>query len=154
MTVSTGWGGARTPSNPAVVSGPGAMSARTDGGVMDPNAPAYGENIELQNLQSAAPLAGTSGAAPTGGGGGAAPARPITPLGAPSADPRPVTYGAAAGPGAGPEALGLPMDPNAERRADARSLSPALLNALLAEASRADATPSFKRRVREVIVSL
>lgn len=130
------------------------MSARTDGGVMDPNAPAYGENLELQNLTSQAPLAGAAGATPPGGGGGSVDLSKIVGLGAPSQDQLPVTAGAAAGAGPGPEVLGLPMDPTQERRADARSLSPGLLNALAAEASRPDATPSFKRRVREVLSSL
>ena len=32
------------------------MSARTDGGgVMNPDAPAYGDNLELQNLTTQAP---------------------------------------------------------------------------------------------------
>ena len=65
-----------------------------------------------------------------------------------------MTAGAAAGGGPGPEALGLPQTPTQERRADAQALSPALLNALLAEASRPEATPSFKRRVREVVANL
>jgi hypothetical protein len=129
------------------------MSARTDGGVMNPDAPAYGDNLELQNLTTQAPLAGAAGA-PAPGGGGGVDLSQVVGLGAPSQDQLPVTAGAAAGPGPGPEVLGLPMDPTQERRADARALSPALLNALAAEASRADATPSFKRRVREVLSSL
>ena len=153
MSTSTGWGGARSPASPAMVSGPGAMSARTDGGVLNPDAPAYGENLELQNLTTAAPLAGTPGATTPGGGGGVDLSK-VVGLGAPSQDQLPVTAGAAAGPGPGPEVLGLPMDPTQERRADARSLSPGLLNALTAEASRSDATPSFKRRVREILSSV
>lgn len=155
MTVSSGWGGARTPSNPAPVSGPGAYSARTDGGVMDSNAPAYGENLEIQNLKSAAPMAGTAGApiAPQGQGG--LDLSRIVGLSAPSqrAD-EPVTAGAAAGAGPGPEALGLPTTKVQEDRADARSLPPGLVQALVAQASADNASPSFRRRVREVLVSL
>lgn len=154
MTVSAGWGGARTPANPAVVSGPGGASSRTDGGVLNPDAPAYGEGVELQNLQSAAPMAGTSGAPQ----GGQAPAGPdlsqVVGLSAPSRDSRPVTAGAAAGAGPGPEALGLPQDPTSEAMADVKSMSPAMLNALFAEASRADASPSFKRLVRTVFAHM
>lgn len=153
--MANGHGGYRQPTSPAPVSGPGAHSARTDGSVLNPNAPAYGENLELQNLKSAAPLAGTAGAA---SGGLAAPAGPdlsgIVGLRAPSQNPVPVTSGAAAGAGPGPEVLGLPQDPMAERRADVRSLPPGLLNALIARATSENATPSFKRRVREVLASL
>lgn len=121
---------------------------------MDPNAPAYGENIELQNLTAAAPMAGASGA-PSGGAGAPVPLdlSRVVGLGAQSQDSRPVTTGAAAGPGAGPEILGLPTDPVSERRADVQALPPAMVNALIAAASSETATPSFKRRVREIFVN-
>lgn len=149
------WGGARTPANPAMVSGPGAMSARTDGGVMNPNSPSYGEGAALESISSSAPLAGASGASGSAsGGGGADPMAGMVGLDAPTQAPgEPVTAGAALGAGPGPDVLGLPMDPAAEKRADARSLDPALMNALLAEATSERATPSFKRRVREVFAN-
>ena len=54
-------GGPRTPANPAPVSGPGAMSARTDGGPSQPNMQlpdaAYGEQADFQDIQSGAPMA-------------------------------------------------------------------------------------------------
>lgn len=152
--MSTSWGGARTPANPAVVSGPGAMSARTDGGVMNPNSPSYGEGAALESLKQTAPMAGSTGA-PAGPQGGGMPIdmSRIVGLGAPSQDQRPVTSGAAAGAGPGPELLGLPMDPVSERRADVQSLSPAMINALIASASAEGATPSFKRRVREIFAN-
>lgn len=61
-------GGYQAPQNPATFSGPGKYSQRTDGGVMDSKtqgAPrisgqAYGENKELNSLQSAAPLAASN----------------------------------------------------------------------------------------------
>lgn len=141
-------GGYRQPANPAPVSGMGSRSARTDGGVMDPDAPEYGEGVEIQNLTQAAPLTGQGGgvAAPQGGQ-----MPSFVGLGAPSQDSRPVTTGAAAGAGSGPEALGLPMSPGQERQADARALSPSMVQALLAAATRSDATPSFKRLVRQVV---
>lgn len=152
MSVDTGHGGYRRPTNPAVVSGPGAHSARTDGGVMDPNAPAYGEGVELENLAAAASMGGGGGAA--GGGAPADPFAALVGLSAPRQTDLPVTAGAAAGAGPGPEALGLPRDPFEEKRADARSLDPAMVNTLVAAASNPDATPSFKRLVREVIASM
>ena len=75
-------------------------------------------------------------------------------MGAPGRMGLPVTAGAATGGGPGPEALGLPQTETQEKRADAQALTPSMLNALLAEASRPDATPSFKRRVREVVANL
>lgn len=108
-------GGYRQPNNPAPVSGPGALSRRTDGGgpgnqqpVRVPTGGSYGEASQLMNLQQQAPL----GASPGGGDlnlsqllGGA---ESGTPFGAPTDQPSvPVTDGAALGAGAGPEALGL-----------------------------------------------
>lgn len=150
------WGGARTPSNPAVISGPGAMSARTDGGVMDQGDP-YGEKQSLDNLRTDAPLAGTAGA-PVGALAGQPGQHPLAGLsgllGAGTARPdQPVTAGAALGAGPGPEALGLPTDPTQEASADARALGPAL-QAMIAAASSDTATPSFKRLVRQVVANL
>lgn len=148
--MAEGWGGARTPSSPATVSGPGALSARTDGGVMNPNSPSYGEGATLETLKAGAPLA-------AGGGGVSAPARgadplaALTPLGAPTTDPTtPVTAGAALGDGPGVSALGLPQTPDDEKRADAKALGPAL-QVLIAAAGREDATPSFRRLVRQTL---
>lgn len=87
-----------TPNNPAPVSGPGALSARTDGGPADkqpirslPNAE-YGANKEFMELQQGAPLYEQS-------------APPSAPPGLfePTQRPdEPVTSGIASGPGEGP----------------------------------------------------
>jgi hypothetical protein len=82
-------GGYRAPANPAPVSGPGALSKRTD--VQTPMAlpdPAYGEGQEFIDIQRGAPLAGASSA-------------PL-PLGFDAPDDMPdvpVTAGAPIGPG-------------------------------------------------------
>ena len=103
-------GGYRQPSNPAPVSGPGALSERTDGGAIDGVKPAtqspkympglgYGKGGEnMANEQSAA-LAGD----PT-------PNIPApVPLSAPTQRPNePITAGVDFGPGPGSEALRLP----------------------------------------------
>lgn len=112
-------GGYRKPAHPAPVSGPGALSQRTDGNAASkqPVRPVtglpYGAGQDLQRTQAAAPMSASPGGnAPAagalgGGGAGAPPQR--TPFGAPSTQPGvPVTDGAAGGPGAGPEALGIP----------------------------------------------
>ena len=109
-------GGMRRPTNPAPVSGPGQLSQRTDGGPQqvqaDVSGMPYGENQELEQMQSAAPLS----ASPTarsprarqrqaGKAGRAAGGMGATPLMAPTQRPdEPVTAGAPFGPGAGPAA--------------------------------------------------
>jgi hypothetical protein len=109
-------GGYRQPSSPAPVSGPGALSKRTDGGpsqpIRVPSGGAYGERQNLEQLQQAVPAAASPG------GDTAAPAAPVDVtadligLGEPSQRPdEPVTAGAAAGAGPGLEALGLPNQP-------------------------------------------
>lgn len=137
-------GGARVPTNPAPVSGPGALSKRTDGQpIRDlPNA-GYGENAEFTALQQGAPLAGGSSSSP----------RPsVTPFGAPSAYPeQPVTNGAAAGAGAGASALGFPTSPYAEQRSGVQNLPPGQVAAMIRRAQEPDASPEFKRLVRQVL---
>jgi len=111
--MASGHGGYRQPSSPAPVSGPGALSKRTDGGpsqpVRTPSGGAYGERQNLEQLQQAAPLA----ASPGGEAAAPAPTGDLTAgligFGEPSQRPEePVTAGAAAGLGPGLEALGLP----------------------------------------------
>lgn len=87
-------GGYRAPANPAPVSGPGALSQRTDGqpAMQLPDA-AYGEQAEFQAIQQGAPMMRASGPPPPG-------------LLEPTQRPdEPVTSGAALGAGPGPEAL-------------------------------------------------
>ena len=93
-------GGYRKPEHPAAVSGPGALSARTDGGATQagrdiPDAK-YGENKNFREIEGSAPLQG-----------GAAPA-PAIPFNAETQRPdEPVTAGAPVGPGPGPAAAGI-----------------------------------------------
>jgi hypothetical protein len=108
--MANGHGGYRQPSNPAPVSGPGALSERTDGGAVDgmqaaTQAPkympglGYGKGGENMANQQAAPLA----ADPT-------PMMPApVPLSAPTQRPNePITAGVPFGPGPGTEALQVP----------------------------------------------
>ena len=107
--MANGQGGYRQPSNPAPVSGPGALSQRTDGGATEgmskpqPKADytgfAYGENKSLADQQSGADLAGSP----------VMPTAPVVPLNAPTQRPNePVTTGINMGPGAGTESRILP----------------------------------------------
>ena len=104
-----GKGGLQRPRNPAPVSGPGALSRRTDGGPAQalrdlPNAK-YGENSDFRDIESGAAMAASPVAS---GGAGAAsesapalPMQPPTPLTVPSQRPdEAVTHGAALGAGA------------------------------------------------------
>lgn len=107
-------GGYRRPANPAPVSGPGALSKRTDGGpgarqaaVKLPDA-GYGEQKNFQEIQQGAPIA--KGGAPAGQTATAPTVMPL-PLDAPSArQGEPVTHGADAGDGLGMDSLGI-FDP-------------------------------------------
>lgn len=109
-------GGYRQPSSPAPVSGPGAMSKRTDGGpgqpVRAPSGGAYGERQNLEQLQQSAPLSATPG-------GDVGNPEPVdVSAGVIGFDQEtqmpdePVTAGAAMGEGPGLEALGLPSEPD------------------------------------------
>lgn len=106
MTEQPMQGGYRRPSSPAPVSGPGALSQRTDGqGARYMSGGEYGEGQEMMDLQTSAPMAKTEtrmprarasrAAAPAAGGGGQ-----VTPLFAPSDRPdEPITAGMPFGPG-------------------------------------------------------
>lgn len=127
---SSGRGGYQAPNNPAPVSGPGAMSQRTDQPIQRLANAAYGEQKNFQSIQQGAPMAG--GISPSGGpppsafrqaaqaGGGAN----VVPLSEPTQRPgEPVTSGAASGSGPGTEALNLSPTVNQQ---DFVALRPAL----------------------------
>lgn len=102
-------GGYRKPNNPAPVSGPGALSRRTDGGPVQAAKEMsaggkYGERKELMELQQSAPMQGNptpSAPAPRI----TTPRQPVTNLFAPTERPQePITAGAPVGPGRTPMA--------------------------------------------------
>ena len=134
-------GGYRRPGNPAPVSGPGAMSARTDGGPADsqpmralPDA-GYGEQAEFMNIQAGAPMAAEG------------PPPGMMPVGidAPSMRPEePITAGAAMGPGPGPENLPSMQSAMTE---DMRALT-RYLPMLQRRADNPDAPQAFRMFVR------
>jgi len=107
-TAPEGRGGYRAPSNPAAVSGPGALSQRTDGGPTQaaryvPGLP-YGQGQQTYSNQVAAPMAGNSMA------GNPMPAMEMpTELMAPTQRPNePITAGIDIGDGPGSEIMNLP----------------------------------------------
>ena len=97
-------GGYRRPAEPAAVSGPGALSQRTDGGAtsqpqMVASGGAYGDRAEMESIQAGADMA-------------QAPGTPRPPaLTDPTGNPEePITAGAEMGPGMGPQAAGIKSD--------------------------------------------
>lgn len=134
-------GGYRAPQNPAPVSGPGALSQRTDGRqpVRDMPDAGYGENKAFRQAQQGAPMNEASG------GGGAS----ITPMGAPSERPdEPITAGLPMGAGGGstmaPQQGGGPLSEDQAERL--KAALPVLINM----ASRDDADPYTKLLVRRL----
>ena len=100
--MANGHGGPRTPEHPAPVSGPGALSQRTDGGPtqapMLASGGAYGDRKNMAEIQSGAPMAG----------GPQVTRAMLSPLDAPSARPdEPVTAGADEGEGMSSAAAGI-----------------------------------------------
>lgn len=113
-------GGYRRPGSPAPVSGPGALSKRTDGGpsqpIRTPSGGKYGERQELDQLQQAAPVAASPGG-DVGRPQLADVSEGLVGFDAPTQMPdTPVTAGAAMGDGPGLEALGLPNAPDQDMR--------------------------------------
>ena len=108
-------GGYRRPSNPAPVSGPGALSRRTDGqGARYMAGGEYGEGQEMMDLQTSAPMSKTP-AQPRPSRSRSArqavdEAMQVTPLFAPTERPdEPITAGAPFGPGPGPAVRQQPV---------------------------------------------
>lgn len=145
-------GGYRRPTHPAPVSGPGALSKRTDGRQPVrtlPNAK-YGEGAAFEQAQQAAPMSGDIGGVMPG----AAPGPDlsgIVPLDAPSQRPdEPLTAGMSGGPGAGPAVANRPSPMTAEQAAKVRAYLPVLV----VLASRDDADANTKQFVRQLRAEL
>lgn len=106
-------GGYRQPNNPAPVSGPGALSQRTDGGPAQParyiSGLPYGQGQETYDQQTAAPMAGTTSTPAPSLAGLQLPE--VTPLMAPTSRPNEsITSGIDLGVGPTSAALNLPSD--------------------------------------------
>ncbi len=132
-------GGYQRPSKPAAVSGPGALSQRTDGGPsVEYSGLPYGENKALNDQAAAAPLT-QSGAA---GAVGPSPRRPSPQMGpdgifGPSEYPdQAMTSGIDAGPGAGAPQQYLDDDPDILLRALQQAYPHPDLDHLLARRAR------------------
>ena len=147
-----GRGGYRRPSKPAAVSGPGALSARTDGGATDqpPMVAAgggYGERKEMMGVQQGAPLAGGGGSTPT--------AASLPGLMDPTARPdEPITAGADAGPGPSAAAVGLAPVGATQIDDQTRERLKAALPTLLWLASQPKASEQTRQFVRQLRADL
>lgn len=104
-------GGKRTPRKPAAVSGPGALSARTDGGPGQMGVGlGYGENKAVNDMQGAAPMQSSGGSSsPQQGGPSPMPANGV--FGPTDRPGEPLTAGIDWGPGAGSQPPVLDEDP-------------------------------------------
>ena len=142
---------------PAMISGPGAMSQRTDGGAASKQAqryisgmPNYGDGQELSDLQASAPMSASNVSAPkltpsqmaqavSSQQGGQTQQQPVTPLTAPTQRPNePVTAGSPLGAGPGLEALGINPAQTVPTGQSAKSLVQTL-------ASHPDASPELRQ---------
>jgi len=104
-------GGYRKPGNPAPVSGPGALSRRTDGRVAEGFS--YGMNKQINEQAASAPMAKAPQPRPASASKmmSASPLPPVTPITAETMDPNdPITNGVPVGPGAN-SIPGLPSGP-------------------------------------------
>lgn len=137
--MANGHGGYRQPANPAPVSGPGALSRRTDGGPGNarqpirrlPNA-GYGESKAFEEQQAAAPVAQAEEPRLVD-------ASKVVPLDAPTARPdEPVTAGAVTG-----------LEPMLPDEADTQRLR-SYLPALRVLASREGSSRSTRQLVRQL----
>ena len=126
--MANGHGGYRQPTNPSPVSGPGALSQRTDGPLHGP----------------------VPGPGPSGPQGGAAPSGPdlssLVPLDAESQRPgEPIEAGMSGGPGAGPS-----LPPTAAMAEQTAERLKSWLPVLIYMASSPDADPATKQYVRQL----
>lgn len=141
-------GGYRQPAKPAMASGPGALSQRTDGGPSSKQAARYVAGGDygdggLMGIQQGAPMNATP--TPQAPQVNAQPAdtQQVIPLTAPTMRPEePVTAGAAAGPGPGPEALRIPMQGMQGGNTGAATVKNL--------ASRPDASPQLKQLADQI----
>ena len=152
-------GGYRKPTNPAPVSGPGALSQRTDGQPARYAAGmAYGDGQDFYDLQTQAPMSGgqpSPASLPLNQGSALADyAKEVVPFDAPTQYPdQPMTTGLRTGEGAGPEILSTPAMVAAQNSEDVARLMAVLpIYARIAESPNAsNAMRNFYRYLRSQV---
>ena len=151
--MSDGHGGYRRPAHPAPVSGPGALSKRTDGRqpVRELPGAKYGENAAFMQAQQSAPMSGDIGSSLSSGGPVAPDTSHLVPLNAPTQRPdEPIQAGMSGGPGAGPAVPNRPSTLTPEQADKIRAYLPVLITL----ASRDDADANTKQFVRQLRAEL
>ena len=152
-------GGYRKPTNPAPVSGPGALSQRTDGQPARYAAGmAYGDGQDFYDLQTQAPMSGgqpSPASLPLNQGSALADyAKEVVPFDAPTQYPdQPMTTGLRTGEGAGPEILSTPSMIAAQNSEDVARLMAVLpIYARIAESPNAsNSMRNFYRYLRSQV---
>lgn len=152
-------GGYRKPTNPAPVSGPGALSQRTDGQPARYAAGmAYGDGQDFYDLQTQAPMSGgqpSPASLPLNQGSALADyAKEVVPFDAPTQYPdQPMTTGLRTGAGAGPEILSTPSMIAAQNSEDVARLMAVLpIYARIAESPNAsNSMRNFYRYLRSQV---
>jgi hypothetical protein len=143
---------------PAMTSGPGAQSRRTDGGPASKQAmryvsgmPNYGDGQAMSDLQASAPMAKTPDVKPlpeADVNAAMTQGKQAIPFNAPTQNPgEPVTSGAALGAGAGIEALGLNSAPTDEAFKAKLAMYMPVLSYI---ASREDTSPETRQTIRQL----
>lgn len=147
-------GGYRKPENPAPVSGPGKFSKRTDGGPADTKQAqvkitgmGYGENKDLNEIQSQGPLAAAPGMPSTPMSMPSIPLTPPTPLTAPTERPNePVSAGMPFGPGTGV----LPSSPTQMDNTDDKQRALVILGMLQDSYNKGNASQGTINLIRQL----
>lgn len=146
------------PKKPAVQSGPGALSQRTDGGPASKQAVRYmaggdyGDGQDMINIQSSAAMAQAAPvrSVPPSAIAQAASGQEIIPLNAPTTEPgQPVTHGADGGPGPGMDSLGLNTGDVLQNNAFKEQLA-SYMPALMFIANRETTSPETRNIIRQL----
>lgn len=154
-----GKGGYQKPANPAVSSGPGALSQRTDGGVASKQAirsipsESYGDAKDFAGIEAGAGMAKAApvrSMSPSAIAAAAPQAQQVIPMGAPTQFPQqPITYGVDAGEGPGTESLGLDTATNIQNNAFKAQLA-SYMPALMFIAGRDTTSPETRNIIRQL----
>jgi hypothetical protein len=151
------------PEKPAMQSGPGSLSQRTDGGPASKQAiryasgMPYGEGQDFMDLQSQAAMEKATPVRPLSPGtirSAAQQAQPgqsdVVPLNTPSQMPdQPVTHGADAGPGLDSSSLGLDNGATVQDQAFKQQIA-SYMPALMFIASRPGTSPETRNVIRQL----
>lgn len=150
------------PKKPAMQSGPGALSQRTDGGPASKQAVRYasgmpyGEGQDFLDIQSSAAMEKSTPVRPASQPSlqAAAGGQQVVPLTAPTQRPdEPITSGADSGAGPGMDSLGLNTADNVADQAYKQQIA-SYMPVLMYIASRPDTSPETRNVIRQLRESM